>query len=83
MANPWNPYTEFNDNPPEGAEAVADGGRAVREFRGSLCMVGGSQPGVNSPYDINPMAITDTRGADMNTVWGIQTMASHIGSDIV
>lgn len=45
---------------------------------GQLHRVGGSFPGVDSPYNLQPNN-ADGGPADMNTVWGIQTQSSRIG----
>jgi hypothetical protein len=77
--NPWNSLTEFNGNGPEGIE---DPSRATQEFRGQLYVVGGSQPGLASPYDINSNNASGAP-ADMNTIWGIKTQGSFLGNDII
>jgi hypothetical protein len=77
--NPWNSLTEFNGNGPEGMENPS---RATQEFRGQLYVVGGSQPGVSSPYDINDNNAAGDP-ANMNTIWGIKTQGSFLGNDII
>lgn len=79
MANPWKNQTEFNGNPPEG---ISDPSRATREFSGELYVVGASQPGVTSPYDVNQNNAAG-RPASPGDIWGIKTQSSHFGGKII
>jgi hypothetical protein len=79
MANPWKNMAEFNGNGPEGIE---DPSRATSEFRGQLYMVGGSQSGVDSPYDINNNNAAGSP-ASMDTIWGIKFQSNHLGGDVI
>ena len=49
---------------------------------GQVHRVGGSFPGIDSPYNLQPNN-GDGRPADMNTVWGIQSQSSRMGSGLV
>jgi hypothetical protein len=79
MANPWKNLTEFNGNGPEGIE---DPSRATQEFRGQLYVVGASQPGVTSPYDINSNNASGSP-ASMDTIWSIKTQGNYLGNEML